>query len=932
MATEIINIQIREDGSRVVTRNIEGIGGAADKARGPLDRLKGLIATVVTGAAIVSLGRLADEYTNLQNRLRLVTTGAENLRRVNKELLTISNQTRSDLSATSELYFRLASNTKELGLSQQQLLGFTKSVNQAIILSGASSAEASGGLRQLAQGIASNTLRGEELNSVLENLPKVAEIIRSGLGVTIGEMRKLGAEGKISAKDIIDAFQKAGKSLDEEFGTTVPTLSQSFTVLKNNFLVFIGQLNESTGITATLSKLIIGLANNLDTIVPILAAIAVGIAAAFAPGVIASFVAQIKVLWALILANPFTAFAAIVATAVTALYAFRDEIKLGIDETTTLGDLSRAVWEDIKAVVSGVIDFISSLFKTATADWSDQTKSSTEKQESAWLTVPRTVLNVFDAIGAVVRGAMMGVAAVVMKVIDNIKHNFMTLGEAVAAAMSGDFATMSAKLVSNKSAFADVGKAWGDAMSESMQMQVDGGFVAWFDDKVKRAQQIGQERLKQAAAEGGLNPGGTPRPKTGEVDKGAAKRAARELERLKDALRGIKDAVDPVGAAERELAEVHDTLTRSVKAGLITQKESAALYEGYKETLKEQLDPLAALNREMDNHIDLLKMSSEQAGVEGQLRQMIQDLQRSGVKLTKEETDQLRAKLVVEQELERIARARDSIEQGSSKTKSRDSSEMLTALEQLKDLTTGDKFNVLNSLLGGSLDETQAAFDAQLEQFANYYAIIEQFRQQDLANEEIASQAKRAIKQQEMDMYLQRTSDALGAAAGLMKSNSKEAFRIGQAAAIGQAIVNTYTAATAAYQSAAAIPYVGWLLGPVAAAGAIAAGMAQVSAIRSQQMPAYRTGGSYTIGGSGGTDSQVVSMRGTPGETIHINTPHQANAMDRIAKSLEQNGGAGRGDVNIGGITVVQQGRADNKTPEQNARKMRREASKFIGV
>src|SRR3546814_13496385 len=108
-----------------------------------------------------------------------------------------------------------------------------------------------------------------------------------------------------------------------------------------------------------------------------------------------------------------------------------------------------------------------------------------------------------------------------------------------------------------------------------------------------------------------------------------------------------------------------------------------------------------------------------------------------------------------------------------------------------------------------------------------------------------------------------RTSDALGAASGLMKSNSKEAFRIGQAAAIGQAIVNTYTAATAAYQSAAAIPYVGWILGPVAAAGAIAAGMAQVSAIRSQQMPAYRTGGTYTIGGSGGIASQVVSFRGT---------------------------------------------------------------------
>src|SRR3546814_19194639 len=109
-------------------------------------------------------------------------------------------------------------------------------------------------------------------------------------------------------------------------------------------------------------------------------------------------------------------------------------------------------------------------------------------------------------------------------------------------------------------------------------------------------------------------------------------------------------------------------------------------------------------------------MTNEQAEVQSRLLQITEGLRRDGVTLTKEETDALRAKLIVEQELERIARARDSIEQGSSKMQMRDAGDSLAAMEQLKELTSGDKFNVLNSLLGGTLDETQAAFDARSEE------------------------------------------------------------------------------------------------------------------------------------------------------------------------------------------------------------------------
>ncbi|RTL04405.1 hypothetical protein EKK58_10555 [Candidatus Dependentiae bacterium] len=197
--------------------------------------------------------QMADSLTNLQNRLKLVTNGTEELSVVTKELFNISNQTRSSYESTAELYARTALATKELGLSQRETLDFTKSLNQAVILSGASAAEASAGIIQLSQGLASGTLRGDELRSVLEQLPAVADVIAKSLGVTRGQLRDLGAEGKITAKDIIDAFKKSADELNNNFGKTVPTIGQSLVVLKNSFLELLGEFDKSTGATSAVA-------------------------------------------------------------------------------------------------------------------------------------------------------------------------------------------------------------------------------------------------------------------------------------------------------------------------------------------------------------------------------------------------------------------------------------------------------------------------------------------------------------------------------------------------------------------------------------------------------------------------------------------------------------------------------------------------------
>lgn len=929
MTTERIDIVVREDGSRVVRRNLEGIGSSAESAADSLDLMRNILLTLASGAVITGLIRMADTYTNIQNKLRLVTTGTENLARVTKELQGIANSTRSDFEATSELYARLASSSKELGVGQQQLLKFTKTLNQAIVLSGASAEEAAGGLRQLSQGLAAGTLRGDELNSVMENFPKVADIIAQGLGVTRGELRKLGAEGKITARDIIDAFAEAEKAVGEEFAKTVPTVSQSLTVLRNNFLVWVGELDQATGLTQSLSRFIIFLSQNMNTLIPIVTGLGVAIATAFAPGIIQAFATQIRGLWALMMANPFVALAAVIAGVTAAIFLMRDEIKLGIDDTTTLGDLGRAAWEGISDAASDAWGAVSTFFSNSTQA-SDEASVHIIKngedtyrgQEAWWLKLLRVVVQVFDMIGGTIRGVMAGVASVIAGVITGAINAFKQLGTAAGAALEGDWDGVMDAVKSSKAGLElglDIGENFSKAFKEQIMAQDESGLESILDGWIARAQQIGKDRMK-GAAEGSLAGAGAP-PKP-PVDPKDAEKAARALAQLRSALEGVLDAANPVEAAQRRLAEAQDVLARATAKGLITSEKAAEAYSNLKELMAEQLDPLKAVNDELDRYADTLRMSSEQAEIEQQVIQFTQQLRRDGVKLTQEETDALRAKLIVEQELNRIAQIRDDLEANSQARKQRDLGEKITTAGGMVasgEITRGDAVSSLAGDIPG-LDQTSDFLAQQQEQYALYYAAIDELRQQDLISETSAWQAKTALFQEQYAAQFQAANDALTNLSSLQKSENKKQAAIGKAAAIAQTIINTYQSATGAYAAMASIPYVGPFLGAAAAAAAVAAGLANVQAIKSQNV-GFRTGGNMIVGGSGGPDSQQVSFRATPGERININTPAQARALERAG---EDRPSRKEPKVFNSNVTIVQQGTPNRRTSRQQARDIRK--------
>lgn len=260
----VIDPQGAVQGSRSVERQLTRVESSANRVQIALRRA---FAFVTLGFAVREVTRYADSLTDLQNRLRLLVPEQTALVRTTRDLLGVANDTRTAFEGTVILYQRLGLATRELGLNQNGLLGIVKSINQALILSGASAKEANNGLIQLSQGIASNRLGGDELRSTLEQLPAVADVIARQLGVTRGELRELGAEGKITGDVIIEAFRNAQEELDQQFGRTVPTLAQSFTVLRNNLTVFIGELNQGTGTLAAFGAIIRFIGNNIDVLV-----------------------------------------------------------------------------------------------------------------------------------------------------------------------------------------------------------------------------------------------------------------------------------------------------------------------------------------------------------------------------------------------------------------------------------------------------------------------------------------------------------------------------------------------------------------------------------------------------------------------------------------------------------------------------------------
>lgn len=254
---------------RRVNTSLNKVEDSANSTAAGLASLAAKLVTAFTGVAVVSgILKTSDAFTNLQNKLKLVTDSTQQLVNLQDDLLNLANATRSSVEGTTSVYSSFAKSVKD---SQSGVLGITKTVQQAVALSGGAAESSSAAILQLSQGLQSGTLRGEELNSVMEQTPALARAIAAGMGKSLGELRSMGTDGLLTTEAVYAALKKQADAVNKEFEKTSITMGQARQNISGASSAIVGEVTAATGMTTlianSLNKVSKAMLNNKEAIV-----------------------------------------------------------------------------------------------------------------------------------------------------------------------------------------------------------------------------------------------------------------------------------------------------------------------------------------------------------------------------------------------------------------------------------------------------------------------------------------------------------------------------------------------------------------------------------------------------------------------------------------------------------------------------------------
>lgn len=225
------------------------------------DRVKNIASTY---------SKIADSYTELGNKLRLVTENESQHARAMAAVYDISLKTAQSTEATSSVYQTFAQNAKQLGISQNDVAKLTETVAKSVAISGASSATASNALVQFSQSLLMGKMKAQEFNSLMTQTPSVVQAIAKGLGVTTAELKAMVDNGEMSAEKMIEGLKKAENYVNGQYAKTTSTISGSMQNLSTATEKWVGEMDKAIGVSSLAATAINGLANNFSAIAPVL--------------------------------------------------------------------------------------------------------------------------------------------------------------------------------------------------------------------------------------------------------------------------------------------------------------------------------------------------------------------------------------------------------------------------------------------------------------------------------------------------------------------------------------------------------------------------------------------------------------------------------------------------------------------------------------
>lgn len=253
------------------------------------------VASALTAAlSVQQVAQYADAWTTLNNKLANSIRTGESLTQVTQRVFDITQSTRSSLDATASLYARLERATREYGTSAENVAKLTTIINQGFVVSGATAQEAENAIIQLSQGLASGALRGEEFNSVNEQGNRLIVALADSMGVSIGQMRAMAAQGKLTTDVVVNGLLGQGDVIGKEFANTTQTIGQAFQVAGNNITQFVGSSATVKAGVAIFNDAVITLSENLDVVSTVILSITAIMGSRYVGALAAATAAQIS--------------------------------------------------------------------------------------------------------------------------------------------------------------------------------------------------------------------------------------------------------------------------------------------------------------------------------------------------------------------------------------------------------------------------------------------------------------------------------------------------------------------------------------------------------------------------------------------------------------------------------------------------------------
>lgn len=935
------------------------LDGAAGKAKGASQAVgevhAGMMDLVAIGVGYVGgheLMELADGYTNVANKIRVVTDGQANFNGIMDETFSIAQETRTDWEQVTGVFQRLTQVTEGLGLSQKDVIAFTRELGMATRVAGATTREASMAMGEITHAFETGSLQSREYKVLMRDVPALMHELQKASGLTGAEFADMGKNGKITAEKLIEWFAKAGPDIEEKFGKVVPTITDSVQILHNAASKFFGEAGTGSGVLSALSEAAKFVADHFEVFGKVLLGVGEALVGLY---VLDKVIAMVRALTVAIAANPIGAMLVAVTTAVMLLRQFGDVLDIDSRGVAKVSDVLAVLWGYVKDLTHAVVVFLDTAWSRLTGAFSDglDSKGIEVSLENvllfmaswvdagiglfkffgdsivtvfggipvflgdAFINLAHEIAHVFEAL---INGIITGINALgraVNKVSDVVIGglNVKAMGDAAAMPAGPDRdAAMKAATQSQGPHVGQLGKVDFD-FKNPLEGSAD-AFVSKFKDDWQKdvkeedfAKNLVEKFMADVNKHAEARIIGADMPRLGTVDDkhhdkdkvGPTKEQIAALKKLEEQLQKVLEQSNPVTDAQMRLANAEDVLTRATKANLIGVGDAAAAYAAYAAKLEDALHPheawvrkqieaSAALRVEKIEQEDAAKVLAyendmKQKGVvvtDVQLRQATQLIAtlRERDALVRNQQAQLEAirapqkayddaqralnellvagKVGAEQYERAIEGVRDAYAAATpyGKTFAYGLESGLRAIrDEVNDVASAIKTTLVNAFHGVE----NAVVDLVMKGKIDFKAMVDSM---------LADMTRLILRQGEQALMKLIFDQGSAAAAGATTGGSAAAVMMAAAPGIGAVIGGTAAAMIAAASA----------VGGIGGGGGIG-GLAGIgSSMLAGQGLGFATGGSFVVGGNGGTDTSLVAFRATPGEKVTIQTPGQQNS------------------------------------------------------